>query len=85
MLAFVNHITDKPEWTRKVHDESIVAKWRKEAMDMEWWRAGFYDGDMTEEMLDYVSRRTLANDLYLSTNSALPSCETRVCFTTTMA
>ncbi len=32
MIGFINVITDKPEWTRKVFDEKIVAKWRAEAL-----------------------------------------------------
>lgn len=27
MLDFVNGISDKPEWERKVFDEDIIAKW----------------------------------------------------------
>ncbi|CAK3792888.1 Hypothetical predicted protein [Lecanosticta acicola] len=33
MLALMADITDKPEWTRKVFDEGIVEKWRKEAAE----------------------------------------------------
>ncbi|OGM51382.1 hypothetical protein ABOM_000381 [Aspergillus bombycis] len=31
MLDFINKITDKPEWERKVFEEDIVSKWRNEA------------------------------------------------------
>jgi len=31
MLQFMNIITDKPEWTRKVYNEKIVGKWKAEA------------------------------------------------------
>ncbi|KAK2753241.1 hypothetical protein FQN54_007932 [Arachnomyces sp. PD_36] len=31
MMEFINKITDKPEWERKVLDEAIVTKWREEA------------------------------------------------------
>ncbi|PYH93370.1 hypothetical protein BO71DRAFT_381653 [Aspergillus ellipticus CBS 707.79] len=31
MLEFIDQITDKPEWDRKVFDENIVNKWQKEA------------------------------------------------------
>lgn len=30
MLEFVNQISDKPRWWEKVHDETIVARWRSE-------------------------------------------------------
>ncbi|KAL0581042.1 hypothetical protein V5O48_000935 [Marasmius crinis-equi] len=46
MLAMVNEITDKPEWDRKVNDETIVAKWKSEALGK--------DGvDFSEAMFDY--------------------------------
>ncbi|KAJ3574166.1 hypothetical protein NPX13_g4456 [Xylaria arbuscula] len=32
MMEFMNQITDKPEWDRKVFDEDIVKKWHEEAM-----------------------------------------------------
>jgi hypothetical protein len=31
MMAFINTITDKPDWETKVFDDKIVAKWREEA------------------------------------------------------
>lgn len=31
MLEFIDKISDKPEWHRKVHDETIAAKWKEEA------------------------------------------------------
>jgi hypothetical protein len=34
MLSFINSVTDKPEWSRKVHDEAIVAKWKAELAAM---------------------------------------------------
>ncbi|KAJ9639436.1 hypothetical protein H2199_006469 [Coniosporium tulheliwenetii] len=32
MLEFINLITDKPDWDRKVFDEDIVRNWRQEAL-----------------------------------------------------
>jgi hypothetical protein len=32
MLSVMETLTDKPDWYRKVFDEEIVAKWRKEAL-----------------------------------------------------
>ncbi|KAF2477715.1 uncharacterized protein BDR25DRAFT_275066 [Lindgomyces ingoldianus] len=45
MLEFMTQITDKPEWTRKVFDEAIIAKWKEEAIrwddslpeNGDWW------------------------------------------------
>lgn len=34
MMTFIGAITDKPEWERKVFDETIIAKWKEEAMAM---------------------------------------------------
>lgn len=53
MMAFVDAITDKPEWELKVFDEAIVAKWRAEA-DVRPENLG---GDvmLSEQMFDFVS------------------------------
>jgi hypothetical protein len=55
MLAFIDSITDKPDWTRKVFDLDIVAKWKEEALGMDWTKAGIEGGDMTEDMFANVS------------------------------
>lgn len=54
MLDFMNTITDKPEWDRKVLDETIVAKWKEEAMKM----PHVQDDDvyMTDMMFENASR-----------------------------
>ena len=46
MLAFMDAITDKPEWRRKVFDSAIVEKWRDEADALD---------DFSEEMFKHVS------------------------------
>lgn len=46
MLALMDSITDKPEWDRKVFDQSIIQKWRQEAVDS--------DMDVSDKMLDWV-------------------------------
>lgn len=48
MMQVINAITDKPDWRRKVFEETIIAKWRAEAVTEEG--QGF-----TEKMFDYVS------------------------------
>lgn len=53
MLFFVDQISDKPDWTRKVRDEAIVAKWKQEARDMDWSKV-IEGGDMSDQMLAYV-------------------------------
>ncbi|KAM7195412.1 Protein of unknown function (DUF4246) domain containing protein [Rhypophila sp. PSN 637] len=32
MMVLMDRLTDKPNWTEKIHDADILAKWRKEAM-----------------------------------------------------
>ncbi|KAH0337678.1 hypothetical protein KCU81_g7985, partial [Aureobasidium melanogenum] len=46
MMQVINAITDKPDWRTKVFDETIIAKWRAEAVTEEG--QGF-----TEKMFDY--------------------------------
>jgi hypothetical protein len=47
MMGMINEITDKSEWDRKVFDETIVAKWKEEALAKD---------DFTEQMFHNVSR-----------------------------
>jgi hypothetical protein len=52
MTAFMGEITDKPEWTRKIFDQSIVSKWRAERANR---AAGVPLREVfTDEMFDYV-------------------------------
>ena len=32
MMQMMNLLTDKPEWDRKLFDDDILAKWRREAL-----------------------------------------------------
>ncbi|KAI8168177.1 hypothetical protein K4K49_005095 [Colletotrichum sp. SAR 10_70] len=36
MMKFINALSDKPEWWRKVQDDEIAGKWKKEALSMDW-------------------------------------------------
>ena len=54
MLAFVEEITNKPEWWRKVKDTSITNKWKSEALSADWSHINRY-GDFVESMADAVS------------------------------
>lgn len=55
MLEFVNQITDKPEWERKVFDEAIVARWKAEgAVNVDGLNGDVY---LSDQMFEYV--RTL--------------------------
>ncbi|KAE8362275.1 hypothetical protein BDV27DRAFT_166341 [Aspergillus caelatus] len=50
MLDFINKITDKPEWERKVFDEDIVSKWRSEACEHSEELDDYY---LSAAMFDY--------------------------------
>jgi hypothetical protein len=47
MLEFITQITDKPEWNRNVFDETIVTKWRDEALQ-------HGEAIFSAQMFDYV-------------------------------
>ncbi len=47
MLRLMDALTDKPEWTRKIFDEEISARWKKEAMAAP-------DGMISEKAWDWV-------------------------------
>lgn len=48
MMTIMDRITDKNDWDQKVFDDTIVRKWRQEALDTEGM-------DVSEKMLDWVS------------------------------
>jgi len=58
MLAFMDAITDKPEWRRKVFDDSILQIWKDEASAME---------DFSDAMFDYVRSATALRVFQLTT------------------
>jgi len=46
MMGIMDRLTDKENWHKKVFDEEIVAKWRKEAFaipDETWWSLAFQE------------------------------------------
>lgn len=51
MMTFIDLITDKPDWNTKVHDETIVAKWKTEAQALP---AEAVPGGFSDAMFDYV-------------------------------
>ncbi|KAF1929857.1 uncharacterized protein M421DRAFT_60135 [Didymella exigua CBS 183.55] len=67
MLSFIDSISDKPEWTRKVHDEEIVSKWRQETKELDW--AGVVQGgDFSDEMFAYcIEELRYKADMYEKT------------------
>lgn len=54
MLFFIDQISDKPDWQRKVYNDKIIAKWKDEAKEVDWNRI-INGGDMTDSMLRDVS------------------------------
>lgn len=53
MLRFMEDITNKPEWWRKVRDPVISAKWKKEVQTLDW-EAYRSHGDFTRNMAEAV-------------------------------
>lgn len=56
MLDFVNQITDKPDWHKKVFDEQIVQKWKDEGVRFDEALHDFY---LSEKMFEVVCRSNL--------------------------
>lgn len=54
MLKFMEDITNKPDWWHKVRDGKIVAKWKKEALSLNWAQYRRH-GDFTKNMAEMVS------------------------------
>ncbi|KAF2099439.1 hypothetical protein NA57DRAFT_37564 [Rhizodiscina lignyota] len=50
MLKFIDQISDKPEWDRKVFDDDIIAKWKEEAVRHV---EDLGDKILSEKMFDY--------------------------------
>lgn len=47
MMAIMDRITDKKDWDKKIFDDTIIQKWRQEALGTEGM-------DVSEKMLDWV-------------------------------
>ncbi|KAF3047778.1 hypothetical protein E8E12_011658 [Didymella heteroderae] len=52
MLFFIDSISDKPDWTRKVCDDEIVSKWKQEAKELDW-NMCVEGGDFSDKMFAY--------------------------------
>lgn len=58
MLDFMNQVTDKPDWNRKVFDEEIIAHWKQETTEMQWlrkwkaqkWKSNYRNDDDESEI-----------------------------------
>ncbi|KAF2474944.1 uncharacterized protein BDR25DRAFT_280572 [Lindgomyces ingoldianus] len=79
MLHFINQITDKPEWNRKVHDEEIVAKWKKEAMELDWDAKVVRYGDMSEQMLEYCIKELRDKATLYEKTGIIPVLDVNTC------
>lgn len=56
VLTFIESITNKPEWWKKVSNPGISCKWKKEVMEMPGLDYDRY-GRFTEEVVNAVSRQ----------------------------
>ncbi|KAI1504770.1 hypothetical protein F5X99DRAFT_370922 [Biscogniauxia marginata] len=69
MLMLVNELSEKPEWWRKVKDDEITARWKKEALEMKWASYLRY-ADFTPAMADACIAE-LRKKAYLYENTGL--------------
>ncbi|KAL2884174.1 hypothetical protein SGCOL_000113 [Colletotrichum sp. CLE4] len=51
MLKFMEDITNKPEWWRKVRDPKVANEWKREVLALDWDEYRRY-GDFTENMAE---------------------------------
>lgn len=58
MLKLIDDLTNKPEWWHKIYDPSICAKWKSEAMAMDW-KLYRPHADFTPNMVDAVRQASL--------------------------
>lgn len=67
MLEFMSQITDKPMWTEKIYDDTIVEKWRQEACGTKKQQE-FSDAHLSMACFDFVSihriRKTMLMTLH---------------------
>lgn len=67
MLQFIDNITDKPDWHKKVFNETIVARWRAEAAV---YKEELKDVILSSQMLDYVRSVGLEIHIFYSLHTA---------------
>jgi hypothetical protein len=53
MLWFMNQITDKPDWNKKVFDEEIVDKWRAELVALEQADSALIEAGFSDAMFHW--------------------------------
>ncbi|KAB8228811.1 DUF4246 domain-containing protein [Aspergillus alliaceus] len=77
MLEFINQITDKPEWDRKVFDEDIVSKWRNEACVHKEELGDYY---LSSAMFDYCIKELRDKATYFQKSQMVSvwDCETAI-------
>ncbi|KAI9930716.1 hypothetical protein MW887_011472 [Aspergillus wentii] len=77
MIDFINQISDKPEWDRKVFDEDIVSKWMAEACV---WKEELNDDYLSAAMFDYCIRELRDKAAYFQKSQmvCVLDCETAI-------
>ncbi|KAK1623409.1 hypothetical protein BDP81DRAFT_475680 [Colletotrichum phormii] len=73
MLKFMEDITNKPEWWRKVRDPVVSAKWKEEVLALDW-AAYRSHGDFTKNMAE-ASDKLLPSSLIDRLQVAVKSLE----------
>ncbi|KAI6390891.1 hypothetical protein MCOR23_009299 [Pyricularia oryzae] len=83
MMLIMEQLTDKQGWERKVFDQAIVDKWRKEALaipDEQWWREIAQNaedleapaGIINESAFDYCIKELMEKAKYFSETGVIP-------------
>ncbi|KAF2854793.1 hypothetical protein T440DRAFT_551848 [Plenodomus tracheiphilus IPT5] len=79
LMFFMNKITDKPQWEKKVYDEEIVGKWKKEAEDLDWDKAVMTHGEMSPDMFTYCINELRAKAALFEKTGMVPVLDATSC------
>ncbi|KAF6763669.1 hypothetical protein DFP72DRAFT_873115 [Ephemerocybe angulata] len=66
MLGFINAVTDKPEWNKKVFDQIIIEKWKEETVNLD---SDTREQQMSELMFSYCIQELQYRASELDTDS----------------
>ncbi|CBX90456.1 hypothetical protein LEMA_P065820.1 [Plenodomus lingam JN3] len=79
MLLFMNSITDKPGWEKKVYDDEIVAKWSQEAEALDWNKAAIAHGDMSPGNFNHCIAELRAKAAFSEKSGMIPILDSTSC------
>ncbi|KAM0321537.1 hypothetical protein ACHAQA_010027 [Verticillium albo-atrum] len=62
MMKVINELSDKPEWWRKVKEDTIANRWKKEALVMDW--AAYLNNVLLLTLCQCIQELRIKADLY---------------------